>query len=97
MRLSVKDVFVQTDGIAVGKDEVEVLESLRHEERLHAIRLDRLLDGAVVQRSVRNVGYGVLDNRLPHVPCRLQQRSVARDAVQDEDRFDGFGPVHKLE
>jgi hypothetical protein len=37
---------------------------------------------------------GVID-RLEHAPCSILEGRVAGDAVEDEDGFDGFGPVGK--
>jgi hypothetical protein len=53
------------------------------------------LDSHVGDGGVRIFGKrGVVDG-LEHAPCSVLEGRVACDAVEDEDGFDGFGPVGK--
>jgi len=55
VRLSIEDVVIKTDEVRLAKDEIEVLQCLRHPETLLRINLRRVIYHHVRQGSVRKI------------------------------------------
>lgn len=91
-----QNIVIQADQARLAENQVEILERLGHPEALALVELERHL--ALGHRDISNSRVrefrhgGVLDG-FKHAPGRVLQRRVARDAVEDEDGFDGFGAV----
>jgi len=90
MSLSVKNIFIQTDKIRLAKDQKEILQRLRHPETLTTINLWRILLKHIMNPRIRNLSPGDPVNSGKHVPSNILVFGVSSDAVEDEDRFDGF-------
>ncbi len=91
MRLRVEHELVQVQDLGLAEDGVEVLQRLRQPEALHLVVLARLLGRHVVDLCARDRGLGMLFDLRKHAPGGVLEGFVAGQAVQDEDRFDGFG------
>ena len=105
MRLGIEHKIIETKHRLLTEDQIKILQRLREPERLHAIGFRRpALDvsvrvdvavghGDVVERGMRDLRARVVRDGAEHAPGGVAEGRVARDAVQDEDGFDGFGSI----
>ena len=90
--LGVEDILVEGVVGAVAKEEVEVLERLRREERLHPpVQLPRSRAAHVRQRGVSAARHARLAlDGLKDSPAPFAVLRVAGEAPEDEERLDGL-------
>lgn len=91
MSLRVKYVIVEADESRLTEDQVEVLQRLRHPERLHAIAQLRLSrDSNITYSCVCEFRFSQVGNCRPHFPGGILESGVICDSVQDKDALYGF-------
>lgn len=85
MSFSIQHIFIQAHRAGLRENKIEVLESLRKPERLHAVRFSGNWTGTIIEASVCDVGDSVLNDRIEHIPCSLAKRFISGDSVKNED------------
>ena len=91
MRLRIKNPPIQAHQPRLTKQQLIVLQRLRRPKALHPILPRRLLQRDILHTRMRRLDPRPLFDSLEHPPPLVLPRPVARDAVHDEDRLDGFG------
>ena len=85
--------LVQIDHVPVAEDQVEVLESFREPEALHAISLPERTLPHINNCCMSNFRSCRLVDILEHPPRDVPQFYFASDAIQYENRLDGLRSV----
>mmetsp|Transcript_59763 Transcript_59763/g.104516 ORF Transcript_59763/g.104516 Transcript_59763/m.104516 type:complete len:218 (+) Transcript_59763:99-752(+) len=90
MTLSVEHKPVQIESICRGEQQIQVLESLRHDKTLHLIQLLRGHLVHVLDRSKSGVDLAVLHHSTKDLLASLAVLFVACEAVKIEERLNRF-------
>lgn len=91
MRLRIQHKLIQIQHPRLTKHRIKILQRLRQPKALHLILLPRLLSHHVLDLCVRDLCPRIFLDIQKQFPGSVLQGFVAGQAVQDEDRLDGFG------
>ena len=87
-------IFVQAHLTGLTEDQIEVLQRLGHPKTLTLVQFLRLLSlryRYISNGRVRKLSDCRVVDGFEHAPSGILERGIAGDAVENEDRFNGFG------